>query len=320
MLNIMIRLQILIFALLTFAACSQPAEPVWQPEQKELAGPLNFLSSPLLEGREAGERGSLIAAEYIASIMEQIGLEPAGGVREGTAGWFQDFEAVWKGKAGISEEKTILVRNVLGMIRGKDTTKFVVIAAHYDHLGIRKGAIYPGAVDNASGVSGMLALAKHQLSKGERLPCTLIFAAWSAEEKGHLGSKYFVRNFALGKEAFLLNINFDMISRSDPEDTLGNTLYIGTRIEHSHLREMIENCNTASGANFLFDYWDTDEDGGSDYASFAELGIPVIAFYSGTNADYHAPGDTREKIDWTKMIRILKLANSCLEGFLEQME
>jgi Zn-dependent M28 family amino/carboxypeptidase len=316
----MIRLHTLIIALLVFAACSQPAESVWQPEQKELAGALNFLSSPLLEGRETGERGSLIAAEYIASVMEQIGLEPAGDVLLETTSWFQDFEALWKAKTAASEEKTLAIRNVLGMIKGKDTAKYVVIAAHYDHLGIRNGVVHPGADDNASGVSGMLALAKRWVNKRERPSCTLIFAAWSAEEKSHLGSKYFVQNFAPGKESILLNINFDMISRSDPEDTLGNTLYIGTRLEHQYLKEMIENCNSASGANFLFDYWDTDEDGGSDYASFAEHGIPVLAFYSGTNADYHSPRDTREKVDWAKMIRILKLANSFLENFLERME
>jgi len=297
------RLHTLFITLLSLFSLHLSAQLNWQPTQKELAGALNFLSSPLLEGREAGERGSLIAAEYIASVMEQIGLDPFGSVD-----WFQDFEM---------EGKSEVLRNVLGMIRGTDSTRFVVLSAHYDHLGMRGDTIYAGADDNASGVSGMLALANQWVNRKERPPCSLIFAAWSAEEKGMLGSKYFVENFAPGKEAFLLNMNFDMISRSDPEDSLCNILNIGILKGRDDFKEMAARTNLSLGVCFDLDFWETDGNGGSDYINFSAHGIPVMAFFAGLNGDYHSPADTREKIDWPKMIRVLKLANGCLEEFLE---
>ena len=277
----------------------------WQPTQKELEGPLFFLSSPLLEGRETGKRGILIAAEYIASVMIQHGLLPAGDTHPDGIGWFQDFE-----------NDSLFVRNVLGMIKGVDTTKYVVLSAHYDHLGIREDGVYAGADDNASGISGMLALANLWNNKKERPPYNLIFAAWSGEEKDMLGSKYFVQHFTFGKEAFLLNMNFDMISRSDPKDSTCNILEIGVLKGRNDYKEFAERHNRSSGTHFDLDFWETDGNGGSDYISFSAHGIPVMAFFAGLHSEYHSPADTRDKIDWAKMIRVLTLANSCLEDFL----
>jgi acetylornithine deacetylase/succinyl-diaminopimelate desuccinylase-like protein len=272
------------------------AQSGWQPNQQELAGPLKFLASPLLEGRKTGERGNLIAAEYIASAMEQYGL----------LHWFQDFDL-----------KGALARNVLGMIKGVDTTKYVVISAHYDHLGIRKGMVYPGADDNASGVSGLLALAKRWSGLDKPPPCNLLFIAFSGEEVEILGSKYFVEHFAPGKEAILLNMKFDMISRSEPEDTARKILCIGLLKGDTYFREVAGKLNSDLGIGFELDLWETAGEGGSDYKHFAAQGIPVMAFHAGLNADYHSPADTIEKIDWPKMIRVLSLANGCLEYFLE---
>lgn len=274
------------------------AQSKWQPTQKELEGPLFFLSSPLLEGRETGQRGSFIAAEYILSVMKEHGLSP----------YFQDFD-----------HEGILVRNVLGMIKGVDTTKYVVLSAHYDHLGIREDGIYAGADDNASGISGLLALANLWNNKKERPPYNLIFAAWSGEEKDMLGSKYFVQHFPYGKESFLLNMNFDMISRSDPKDSTCNILEIGVLKGRNDFKEFAHRHNRSSSAHFDLDFWETDGNGGSDYISFSAHGIPVMAFFAGLHSEYHSPADTRDKIDWPKMIRVLKLANSCLEDFLEKM-
>jgi hypothetical protein len=89
--------------------------------------------------------------------------------------------------------ESIMVRNVLGFIQGLDSTKSIVVGAHYDHLGIRDGRIYNGSDDNASGTAGMLALAKYWATSTEKPACNIIFAAWTAEEKGLLGSSYFVQ-------------------------------------------------------------------------------------------------------------------------------
>ena len=311
------RLAFFLITLLFF--CPTFAQSGWQPEQKELAAPVYFLASPLLEGREVGERGSLVAAEYIASAMEQIGLLPAGDIRLGKADWFQDFEFIpRKTKPEEGKRGKMTVRNVLGMIKGVDTSKYVVVGAHYDHLGMRGDTIFPGAVDNASGVSGALALAKRWNSLDKRPPCNLIFAAWTAEEKGHQGSNYFVHHFAPGQKNFLFTINFDMISRSAPEDTACNILSIGVLKEDTLIREMATRNNAALGINLELDLWITGENGGSDYAAFTAYGVPIMTFHAGENIDYHTPEDTRDKMDWPKMIKVIKLANSCLEEFLER--
>ncbi|MDR2584602.1 MAG: M28 family peptidase [Prevotellaceae bacterium] len=303
----MIKPKTLCITALLLSALFANAQSGWQPTQNELAGPLNFLASPLLEGRETGKRGNSIAAEYIASMMELYGLTPAGDVWQGEVWWFQDFEV---------EEKGLSCRNVLGMIRGDDTSKCVVVGAHFDHLGIRNDSLFVGADDNASGVSGLLALSKRWKNKEQRPPCNLIFAAWDAEEKDFEGSKYFVENFNSGLSSILFYINFDMISRSDPQDTLCNILEIGILKGHEESKEMIERHNALSVKPFILDFWETDGNGGSDYKCFAHHGIPVMAFFAGLNADYHSPADTRDKIDWDKMIRVLKIANDCLEKIL----
>ena len=302
----MSKLHTLSFAILLSGILPVYAQSVWQPAREELVGPLCFLSSPLLEGREAGERGGKVAAEYIASMMTLYGLSSAGDNAE----WFQNVKV---------EGKTISLHNVLGMIRGIDTTKYVVVGAHYDHLGMRNDSIYTGANDNASGVSGMLAIA-HRWSNRDKLPpCNLIFAAWDAEEKGSIGSQYFVQHFAPGITSVLFYINLDMIARSDPEDTLCNKLDAGILAGRTDIKEMTERSNISSGANLVLDFWETAGDGESDYIHFAENKIPVLTFFAGLNDGYHTPADTRDKIDWEKMLRVVKLANGCLEGFLDRL-
>ena len=280
------------------------AQSNWQPNKEELAGPLKFLASPLLEGRQTGTRGCMIAAEYIATTMEQYGLLPAG-----EAGWFQDYD--YKG---------LTARNVIGMIKGTDTTNYVILTAHYDHLGMRNDSIFVGADDNASGVSGMLALAKFWRHQHQLPSCNLIFVAISAEETEILGSLHFVENFAPGIESVLLNMNFDMIARSDPKDTLCNILEIGILKERTDYKEMLERLNASSNTPFVLDFWESDGNGGSDYKHFAANGIPIIAFFTGLNGDYHTPADTPDKIDWNKMIRVLELANKCLVDFFDRIK
>jgi hypothetical protein len=306
-----------IFLITLLFSCPIFAQSGWKPDPKVLEAPIYFLASPLLEGRDTGERGSLVAAEYIASEMMQIGLLPAGDVRSGKADWFQDFQKL-PNSADSTKSWTVqpIIRNVLGMIKGIDTTKYVVIGGHYDHLGMHGDSIFTGADDNASGTSGMLALARHWNSLEKRPPVNLIFAAWTSEERGHQGSKYYASHFATGQENIKLVVNFDMISRSAPEDTACNMLSIGVVKEDTLIRELSVRNNAALGINLELDLWITDGEGGSDYAPFAAYGVPVMTFHTGWDEDYHTPGDTRDKIDLSKMAKVLQLANSCLEGFL----
>lgn len=207
-------------------------------------------------------------------------------------------------------------RNVLGLIRGTDTSRCVVIGAHYDHLGQRNGLVYHGSDDNASGVAGMLALAAAWKRAGVQPPVNLLFAAWAGEEKGHLGSRYFTGNHDYRHTGILLNLNFDMISRSDEADTTRNILSIGMLQGSNDLRQMAMMENSRLNRPFKLDLWETMGGGGSDYAAFSLRKIPVMSFFTGFHQDYHSPGDTFAKADLEKMEAVLQLANRLLVAYL----
>lgn len=215
--------------------------------------------------------------------------------------------------------QTLVVRNVIGMIPGQDSTKNIIIGAHYDHLGIRNGQIYNGSDDNASGTAGMLALGEYWKNTSKIPPCNLIFAAWTAEEKGHWGSIYFANKFECTPQNTLLNINFDMISRSAPKDSTGLIISVGTRKESENLRVFTMQNNSQLQKPFCLDLWDTSTGGGSDYATFHRRGIPVLTFFSGYNKDYHSIRDVSFYADYKKMAALLNLSNDCLKDFMKTL-
>lgn len=215
------------------------------------------------------------------------------------------------------ESKTLAARNVLGMITGKDTTKTIIIGAHYDHLGVKNDSIYNGADDNASGTSGMLALAKNWSESKIKPPFNLLFASWTAEEMGLLGSEYFVQNLNSKNQKILLAFNMDMISRSAPEDKTHRILSIGTQKGNSDLKEIATAANAKLSNPFSLDLWETNGHSGSDYASFSAKGIPIMTFFSGFHGDYHSPRDIASKVDLDKIKDVLFIVNWSLIKFIE---
>jgi hypothetical protein len=321
----------------TLAAQTYP-RPVPAPTARDFAGTLTFLSSDWMEGREAGTRGSFMAADFIAALMQLNGLEPFGdhgavnpgltvikaGLEPLHQAYFQDFEMklYYVEQIGsftliLGKPGSVMVSNVLGIIRGKDSTRNIVVGAHYDHLGNHDGHIYNGADDNASGVSGMLALVKAWVEQGEKPPCNIIFAAWTGEEKGCLGSRYFVKHTHANPDQIVAYINMDMISRSAPEDTAMRQLSIGTMPVSEGLRQIAIAGNLRLLHPFELDLWDVTGHTGSDYSSFITENIPVMTFFSGYQADYHTPEDDADKTDLKKMEDILKLVNDCILKILE---
>jgi Zn-dependent M28 family amino/carboxypeptidase len=284
----------------------------------------------MMEGREAGTTGAAKASEYIAVMMQANGLQPYGDRSPvNKLDWFQNFEAVsynadrdstalminTDGKTlayNSNEAKAVKLRNVIGIIPGMDTSRCIIIGAHYDHLGIRDGEIFNGADDNASGVSGLIALAGSWAQNSEKPPCNIIFAAWTAEEKGVIGSQYFLQNLKAGTEKIIFSLNMDMISRSAPEDAAGRVISVGTLPSGENLRDMVRDANMKLAKPFELDLWDVSGHFGSDYAYFAERKIPVMTFFSGYNEDYHTPKDKIEKVDLQKMNNILVLVNECI--------
>lgn len=209
------------------------------------------------------------------------------------------------------------VRNVLGILRAENPVGNILIGAHYDHLGKRNKVIYNGADDNASGVAGMLTLAQVWSKAGLKIPYNLIFAAWTGEEKGLLGSSYFVDSRNPSPPDYLLALNMDMISRSAPEDSTGRVVSIGTRPSAENIRTWVKTVNDEIKPSFHLDLWDVTGHTGSDYAPFLQAEIPVMTVFSGFHSDYHTEFDDAERVDLQKMGRILNLVNRTLIQVME---
>ena len=238
-------------------------------------------------------------------IPHMTGLQP---VYQNTL----NLDSIYHQPFKTSETVNLSLRNVIGIIPGKNATHCIIIGAHYDHLGIREGQVYNGADDNASGVSGMLALAKKWTGYKEEPPCNIIFAAWSAEEKGEIGSQYYIQQTGTNLDNTLIYINMDMISGSAPEDISHRQISIGTLPENNNLRHIVKKANRELTNPFDLDLWDVSGHYGSDYAYFSSAGIPVMTLFSGYSDDYHTPRDKFSNVDLQKMSQILELVNKCI--------
>jgi Zn-dependent M28 family amino/carboxypeptidase len=205
------------------------------------------------------------------------------------------------------EQEVIRARNVIGYIEGENPNEAVVIGGHYDHVGKYNGFVFNGADDNVSGTVGMLSLARAFMETGTKPARTIVFAAWTGEEQGLWGSKYFVKNIP-DDLSILLNINLDMISRTTVGDSTGQYLSLlyttGYESFEKTFRAITEEYGFA--LDILYESKKIPR-GGSDFTPFAKEGIPVISLFTGLHRDYHMPNDEIEFMNLDKMVEIIKL-------------
>ena len=152
-----------------------------------------------------------------------------------------------------------------------------------------------------------MTIARAIMATGEKPANSIIFAFWTAEEEGLLGSRYYVRNPALQVANLKLNMNFDMISRyiSDDEPKKVTMTYT---IAYPWFRDMTASNLEKYGIDLLVDYQPSaDPPGGTDHRSFVEAGIPVIRFKPGHREEYHTPMDETGTVDWDIMEKIIKI-------------
>lgn len=279
---------------------------------------INFLASDELQGREAGFHGSRVTSEYIVSLLQWMGVSPL------ADSYFQPFDAYRKERqkkgrlevhpdsiAKLKQEvhQKLSMRNVLGMIPGKNTKEYVIVGAHFDHLGIDPALdgdqIYNGADDNASGVSAVLQIARAFLASGQQLERNVIFAFWDGEEKGLLGSKYFVQTcpFLSQIKGYL---NFDMIGRNNKPQQPKQVVYFYTAA-HPVFGDWLKEDIRKYSLQLEPDYraWENPI-GGSDNGSFAKVGIPIIWYHTDGHSDYHQPSDHADRLNWDKIVEITK--------------
>lgn len=279
---------------------------------------INFLASDELQGCEAGFHGSRVTSEYIVSLLQWMGVSPL------ADSYFQPFDAYRKERqkkgrlevhpdsiAKLKQEvhQKLTMRNVLGMIPGKNTKEYVIVGAHFDHLGIDPvldgDQIYNGADDNASGVSAVLQIARAFLASGQQPERNVIFAFWDGEEKGLLGSKYFVQTcpFLSQIKGYL---NFDMIGRNNKPQQPKQVVYFYTAA-HPVFGDWLKEDIRKYGLQLEPDYraWENPI-GGSDNGSFAKVGIPIIWYHTDGHPDYHQPSDHADRLNWDKVVEITK--------------
>lgn len=280
---------------------------------------IEFLACDELEGRESGYNGANIASRYIASELKKMGIQPL--LKEG---YYQPFSAyspdrqtrkrfevhpdsISKMMGGV--HRKLNMRNVLGMIPGERSNEYVIVGAHFDHLGLDNALdgdqIYNGADDNASGVSAVLQIAKAFLASGKKPMRNVIFAFWDGEERGLLGSKYFTQNCPfIGQVKSYLN--FDMIGRNNKPEDPSYMVYFYTA-SHPAFGDWLKDDIAHYGLNLNPSYraWDNPV-GGSDNASFALKNIPILWYHTDANPDYHAPGDHADRLNWEKVVEITK--------------
>jgi hypothetical protein len=243
---------------------------------------VEFLAADAREGRGIGTSGLKEAGDYVARFFQSAGLQPAGDEGSYYQSWTEP-----NGPAG----KPVKLRNVVAALPGKRAKwrrQSVVLGAHYDHLGrgwpdVRageRGKIHNGADDNASGVAVLLELAT-LLGRELEPDRSIVFVAFSGEEWGRKGSRHYVRAMKEWPAAeALAMLNLDSVGR------LGHT----TGIE----------------ANSIL-----DDPGGSDQASFHEVGIPAVQIFTGVHDDYHKPSDDPGKVDVEGLVEVA--------GFVREM-
>jgi hypothetical protein len=204
--------------------------------------------------------------------------------------------------------RIVKARNVIGIIPGKDTNNFVVVGGHYDHLGTYDGYIWNGADDNASGTTGVMTIAKAFMASGVKPEKTIIFCAWTGEEKGLLGSTYFVDHFPYPAINISMYLNYDMISRDDADDTLGIRCRFMYTEDYKSFEDNTKKYNEDYTYGLDINYRPSSRPGGgSDHAPFARKDIPIIYYMAGFPVEYHQPDDHVGLVNWDKMVKIIKL-------------
>lgn len=262
---------------------------------------IRVLAADSMQGRATGSEGERMAADYILRQFSKAGLKPAGD--KGT--WLQEFSFGTgtthdKGRKGTAN-------NVIAWLDNQAKLT-LVIGAHYDHLGDgsdghslapnEKGEIHNGADDNASGVAGLIELARYYAGNGEREKFNFVFVAFSGEEMGLLGSDWFINHTPIPLEEISGMLNMDMIGRLDPKKPVLTVSGTGTAPEWENLLKPFSSA-------VMQIQTDSAGLGPSDHASFYKKGIPALHFFTGSHSDYHKPSDDIQKINFQGIEAVL---------------
>jgi len=270
-------------ACLHAAASSASGQQLPAVDAARLIADVAVLAHDSMEGRAAGTEGNRRARAFLARALAETGARPLGGAYD------QPFEQPfdWERGSGV---------NLVGAISGRgDDSEVIVLTAHYDHVGVREGQVFNGADDNASGVAALLEIGRRIAV--DPLEHTLIVALVDAEELGARGARAFVAEPPVPLEHMALNINLDMVSRTD------GLLWAGGASHTPALRPVLERVAARAPVTLRLGH---DRPGApegddwtqlSDHVAFHERGIPFVYFGVEDHPDYHRPTDDVERVD-----------------------
>ena len=292
---------------------------------EDLQRHLYILASDSLEGRETGQKGQKMAADYIMNHFKNIGIPP---YKDNT--YYQKFTVKSDRhfckcsdcdsdfiKQLFGKNRFVKGENVLGFIQGSDLKEeLIIITAHYDHLGKHDSLLFNGADDNGSGTAAVMEIAEAFMlakkeGKGPRR--SVLIMPVSGEEKGLLGSKYYTDNPIYPLKKTVANLNIDMIGRLDDFHATPDYVYlIGADKLSQELHDISEQINKEYiGLNLDYTFNSKDDPNKfyyrSDHYNFAKNNISVIFYFNGVHDDYHKVTDTVEKIDFQKIETITRL-------------
>jgi len=289
---------VLLLLLLGLSLCSTgSAQSRHDRMANSIRGEMEFLASDALQGRGSGTHDELVAAVYLASQLESMGIAPMGDAGSYIQNVSGEFEFFREGK------KPWNTRNVIGVIPGRDEKlkdQVILLTAHLDHLGIGKPVdsdkIYNGADDDASGCIAVLQLAR-ALARHEPPRRTVVFAFFGSEETGGQGDQYFLEHPPVPLKNIVANLEFEMIGRADPAvkpDELWLTGFdrtnLGPELAH-HGAKLVADPHPEQ--NFFQR---------SDNYALARQGIVAQTVSSfGLHKDYHRPSDEISRIDFDHM-------------------
>ncbi len=285
--------------------------PVFSKER--MMKTIRYLSGDELAGRGFGTPGLDAAADYVAKAFKDAGLAP---------GHDGSFFQTWEETGGDPPRKAAL-KNVIGVIPGRKPeikVESVVVGAHYDHLGLgwpesrdnNVGKIHPGADDNASGVAALIELAR-VMAKGPQPDRTIVFAAFSGEEEGRLGSRYYVEHEKQYPAAQCIGmVNMDTVGR------LGkNKLLILGSASAKEWVHIFRGAGFVTGVDLETVSAELDS---SDQKSFQDAGVPAVQLFSGANLDYHRTTDTADKIDDDGLVKVAAVAREAVDYLADRKE
>jgi hypothetical protein len=296
---------------------------------------LSILSADSMEGRMAGSPGGARARAFLIREITRIGLQP---LSKGFALSFSAMSRIPDGRQEVATRRVggeapktksvlhyarIFGENVAGVVRGTaHPDRYIVVSAHYDHLGIRNGEIYHGADDNASGSAGILALAEYTVAHP---PLNSVMFVWfDGEEEGLLGSEDFVQSPPVPIEKIVVDLNLDMISRS----THGDLNILGAA-NYPVMQAFIDTIASIGLVNVHQGYEGASGDtlpnltDRSDQGPFNRKKIPFVFLNNDEHADYHRPTDVAIRINYGFYLHSTQTASMMLrmlDGSLDAIE